>query len=106
MSRKIRSAPSDRGGAQAGRRSRGEQLVLRLGEVAEEDLLEAWLGQLIELDRAHQASVADDPDAVADVLDFGQDVRGQENRRAFVAGLAQQRVELLPVERVETTRRL
>ena len=53
-----------------------------------------------------QPPLADDRDAIGDVLHLGEDVRGEEHRAARRRALAHEAVELLLDEGVETARRL
>ena len=73
-----------------------DELDLVVGEVAQR------LGPI----DAGELAAADDRDAVARLLDLGQDVRAQEDGAALFLGLADDRVELLLDERVEAGRRL
>src|SRR5207248_6395458 len=78
------------------------------GVLREFDLhvMDANPSQLVELRDADESPIANDPDAIADMLDLGQDMRREKDRRAVVPGLAQQGVELLLVQRVEAAGRL
>ncbi len=71
----------------------------RLGGELDLDAMRADVVQLFQAGDLDQAPGADDADPVADVLDLGQDVRGQEDGGAAVAGLSGQGVELLLVGR-------
>src|SRR5467141_4574393 len=88
---------------------RSAQLRLRNRFVRREfdlDPMEADAPQLLELRHLDQPARAQDADSVAYMLDLGQDVRGEKDRGAGVAGLAQQRVELLLVQRIKAAGRL
>ena len=77
--------------------------------VAGEAQLDLMVGKVakrlhsIDLD---QPALADDRDAIAGLLDLAEDVAGQEDRPALGLGLADDLVEGLLDERIETGRRL
>ncbi len=88
--------------------SRDRAHVLEVDHLGELDLDPAALGRLAEqlvdpLDR-DQPAVADDPDPVADPLHLVELVRGEEDRAAALAFLADQGEELLLHQRVEPAR--
>src|SRR5260370_7281228 len=68
--------------------------------------MDANPGQLVEVGDVRQPARADDADAIAQVLDFGKDVRGKEDRRSILASFRGQVEELLLVEGVEAIGRL
>src|SRR5260370_22022454 len=68
-------------------------------------LMDADLVQLTQFRHLDKPAVADDSDPVADVLDLGENVRREEDRRPCVARLTAEVVEGLLVERIEAARR-
>src|SRR5438552_11007741 len=60
--------------------------------------------ELVELTDRSQVALAHDPNPIAHVLHLGEDMRRDEDRRATDPGIADQPVELLLVERIESAR--
>src|SRR5258708_21842034 len=104
---RTREGPNVRGGGRSVSRSlrEGFLFAIGVGVVAEEDFLQAGLARgakVVQASHPHQLAVSKNSHRVADVLDFGQDVRGEEHRSAAIARLSKQLVELLLIQRVET----
>src|ERR1700674_3017266 len=70
------------------------------------DLVALDVLQLVHAADAHEATLADDPDARAGLLDLAQHVRGEEHGGSLGACLGHHAVELLLVQRVEAAGRL
>src|SRR6202521_4327403 len=108
---RTRASPSGRAEGSGAPRSlrQGFLVVIVLGVVAEEDLLEAGLArgaQVLQPRHPYELAGAKNAHRVADVLDLGQDVRGEEQGGPAIPGFAEQLVELLLVQRVEPVGRL
>ena len=70
------------------------------------DAVRPHAGELIQLPDGREVAVPHDRYAIADMLDLGEDMRRDEDRRAVAAGVTNQPVELLLVQRIEPARRL
>jgi len=79
----------------------GNRLRKRDGDLVALDVLE-----LVHAADAHEASLTDDADPRARLLDLAQHVRRQEYRAPLVTRVHDHRVELLLVERVQAAGRL
>ena len=78
------------------------------GRAREHDLdsVRAHAGELVKLPDGGEVPLADDADAIADVLDLRQNVRRDEDRRAPAASVTNKPIELLLMQRVEPARGL
>src|SRR5438105_6852302 len=70
------------------------------------DAMRPHARELVKLPDGGEVPIADDAYAIADVLDLGQNVRRDEDRRAPAARVANKPVELLLMERVKPACRL
>src|SRR6202171_3844926 len=65
-----------------------------------------WRDQVRERPAIGEPALDEDSDAVADRLDVGEDVRGEEHRAAFLAELQDQVAHVLATDRIQAAHRL
>ena len=89
---RVELADAGKAGEGVGRRRLGERDLHAGGGAC---------AQALDLLDEHEAAVADKADTVGDALNLGQNVGGEERRRAAIDRLLEQAVELLLDQRIE-----